>query len=441
MSHMLRRMREHIVPRSWRRDQNELDRRELDELFAQMHRCTDEAERDEILRAFLLERWGMEVEVLSESESTETSSTCSCADASMAPQNARPGNAFAMESVKPGHICAEDEQKGNEHNGLQDNLRAEPQRPRSHSLPDMELGQDTSRLISALPSRAHSVGDTPHTSPEDVQELLESRPECMICCYPKAPRQLVVCTSCEYAHCVDCLLKVMADDQMMVRGESTGCCLLCKTPLDVDIETLLDPLVLRRRQYFVLRKELGHSHYVILCSKPGCGHTTCVPKGPPGVHPPAAQCTFCGTQMCAGCELVLRPDAGATWPGSKSHQCPTRKKMHVSSAKNKMWMMLHTKRCPRCRTRIQKDDGCSHMICSQCRFEFCWICRGQYDDEGCLSSCRCWMFWIVAAPLVFPLGAAALVVAAPVAGCALVVYGVVKGCSDSDTDSNDGCFP
>merc|ERR1719440_954489 len=31
--------------------------------------------------------------------------------------------------------------------------------------------------------------------------------------------------------------------------------------------------------------------------------------------------------------------------------------------------------CPRCRTIVEKmDDGCDHMICACCRYEFCWCC-------------------------------------------------------------------
>lgn len=39
------------------------------------------------------------------------------------------------------------------------------------------------------------------------------------------------------------------------------------------------------------------------------------------------------------------------------------------------WKKDNTQPCPNCKAPIQKNDGCSHMTCKACAFEFCWICR------------------------------------------------------------------
>lgn len=41
---------------------------------------------------------------------------------------------------------------------------------------------------------------------------------------------------------------------------------------------------------------------------------------------------------------------------------------------NALWLAANCKRCPRCQTPIEKDEGCNHMACRKCRYEFCWIC-------------------------------------------------------------------
>ncbi|MCL6271496.1 IBR domain-containing protein [Sansalvadorimonas sp. 2012CJ34-2] len=43
------------------------------------------------------------------------------------------------------------------------------------------------------------------------------------------------------------------------------------------------------------------------------------------------------------------------------------------------------KLCPRCKTPIEKLDGCHHITCGKCKHEFCWVCmelwRKEYDGR------------------------------------------------------------
>ena len=46
------------------------------------------------------------------------------------------------------------------------------------------------------------------------------------------------------------------------------------------------------------------------------------------------------------------------------------------------------KRCPNCKFWTEKNEGCNHMTCSQCNFQWCWICQkecvaGHYDFGPC----------------------------------------------------------
>ena len=58
------------------------------------------------------------------------------------------------------------------------------------------------------------------------------------------------------------------------------------------------------------------------------------------------------------------------------------------------------KRCPNCKYFIEKSEGCNHMTCSNCKYEFCWFCMqkyeiGHYDLNGkCigLQTCDCLCF-------------------------------------------------
>ena len=41
---------------------------------------------------------------------------------------------------------------------------------------------------------------------------------------------------------------------------------------------------------------------------------------------------------------------------------------------NALWVAANTKKCPRCTTAIEKDEGCNHMSCRKCRCVCVLVC-------------------------------------------------------------------
>ena len=39
------------------------------------------------------------------------------------------------------------------------------------------------------------------------------------------------------------------------------------------------------------------------------------------------------------------------------------------------------KRCPNCKIWTQKNEGCNHMTCIECNFNWCWLCEKEYNSR------------------------------------------------------------
>ena len=46
------------------------------------------------------------------------------------------------------------------------------------------------------------------------------------------------------------------------------------------------------------------------------------------------------------------------------------------------YISAHTKDCPECHICIEKNGGCNHMQCYNCKHDFCWMCLGDWKSHG-----------------------------------------------------------
>lgn len=86
---------------------------------------------------------------------------------------------------------------------------------------------------------------------------------------------------------------------------------------------------------------------------------------------------ICGTSFCfmcgreshspADCKMVLN------WDSKNNNE-----------SEDINWIVANTKPCPnkKCGLPIEKNQGCNHMQCKQCEFEFCWVCLGKWSDHN-----------------------------------------------------------
>ncbi|KAJ3106590.1 hypothetical protein HDU97_005955 [Phlyctochytrium planicorne] len=167
--------------------------------------------------------------------------------------------------------------------------------------------------------------------------------------------------SCDHRFCRDCYERFLTQ-KIVEEGESRKIqCAASKCSLVVDevAVKLIVPDVVFTNDYAVECKVSANSLEeivpTVVCK---CGHTFCFGCGLPD-HQPSI------------CKIVKR------WL----------KKCDEDSA-SANWISLNTKECEKCASTIEKNGGCNHMTCRKCRYEFCWVCLGEWKKHGDYYSCN-----------------------------------------------------
>ena len=125
-----------------------------------------------------------------------------------------------------------------------------------------------------------------------------------------------------------------------------------------------------RYKFFVLKSFVDFSKKTKWCPGRNC-QMACESKYG---EPIDVDCT-CGTSFCFSC----------TKSAHKPMDCDLLQKwldrISQGDEDTSNWIKLNTKNCPKCKASIQKNQGCMHMTCSQCKYGFCWLCLGDYKDH------------------------------------------------------------
>uniref|UniRef100_A0A1I7TGW7 RBR-type E3 ubiquitin transferase n=1 Tax=Caenorhabditis tropicalis TaxID=1561998 RepID=A0A1I7TGW7_9PELO len=83
----------------------------------------------------------------------------------------------------------------------------------------------------------------------------------------------------------------------------------------------------------------------------------------------------CGMMFCSSC-------------GNDTHEpisCGLLKlwlKRQEDDSETANWINVHTKECPKCHVAIEKNQGCNHMTCRECKHQFCWLCMKPWSGHA-----------------------------------------------------------
>ena len=183
------------------------------------------------------------------------------------------------------------------------------------------------------------------------------------------------CDSCYYDYLKE---KIINNDVEYIKCPQKGCNTILNDNF-IQNHLLSDIPLLEKYIKFKQRKQLAKDPNIQLCPYPNC--ESYANKNPKSLFVTCLE----GHKFCFNC---LKD-----WHENEKCKIENDKKFENWRNSRKV------KRCPKCKYFIEKNEGCNHMTCRNCKYEWCWICLqeslpGHYDPGGqCeglqYSNCPC----------------------------------------------------
>uniref|UniRef100_A0A8C2G4T1 RBR-type E3 ubiquitin transferase n=1 Tax=Cyprinus carpio TaxID=7962 RepID=A0A8C2G4T1_CYPCA len=169
-------------------------------------------------------------------------------------------------------------------------------------------------------------------------------------------------------------------------------------PVEV-IESIVSREMDKRYLQFDIKAFVENNPAIRWCPRAGCdravrlagqgpGASTSDPLSFPRLQAPAVDCGK-GHLFCWSCQgEAHEPCDCQTWKMwlQKVTDMKPEELAGVSEAyedaANCLWLLSNSKPCANCKSPIQKNEGCNHMQCAKCKYDFCWICLEEWKKHS-----------------------------------------------------------
>ncbi|CAH6418191.1 Hypothetical protein HVR_LOCUS58 [uncultured virus] len=184
--------------------------------------------------------------------------------------------------------------------------------------------------------------------------------DCKICFDQKSDFPLLchnVCRDCLQAHWLSKINVIDAPDHFT-------CPFFCSSePSESLVKEILSARDISRYKYFLAQKNTTGQKF-LFCPNEECSDPVIEKQD----KHRKTTCHNCTTEICNKCELLAHKG-----------KCKAKSRGRI---RNWIWRWVHTKPCPQCGTKIEKNGGCPHIKCGKCDLDFCWKCKGLIDEGG-----------------------------------------------------------
>ncbi|XP_053672658.1 potential E3 ubiquitin-protein ligase ariadne-2 [Anopheles nili] len=180
--------------------------------------------------------------------------------------------------------------------------------------------------------------------------------------------------SCQHSFCRDCW--AMHFEIQIGQGISTQIeCMeqRCdvRVPEDLVLTLLNRPMLRDKYQQFTFADYVKSHPELRFCPGPNC--QTIIRSQ--NISPKKAVCRSCKSAFCFRCGTDYHAPTDCQIIRKWLTKC-------ADDSETANYISAHTKDCPKCHICIEKNGGCNHMQCFNCKHDFCWMCLGDWKAHG-----------------------------------------------------------
>jgi len=197
--------------------------------------------------------------------------------------------------------------------------------------------------------------------------------QCPMCFSEEFQANFLTLNLCRHSFCKDCFTQYINTQLndfshiLKIKCPEQTCSEVLTT------ETLQETLDAKTFQKYkaLLVKKLSHqSQSANICPQPGCSR----------IFTPIEDASYtncqCGAAICNAC-------GGLSHEG-KSCVAALDPEFEIYAAENDL------KFCLMCKTVVVRVEGCTHITCPVCDYEWCWLCGREHKDDHALNCPRKW---------------------------------------------------
>ena len=201
------------------------------------------------------------------------------------------------------------------------------------------------------------------------QSPTNKRTVCNICATSRLGKQMCA-LPCNHYFCKECwknhIQTCLDNGNVFIKCMEPGCnCPILLT----DVSLICGTKTALKMQERITALSIQTSKAVKRCINPKCNLS--IDSSQIG-YCNVAKCK-CGARICYLCGKEAHAPLDCqyfdTWLGK------------LKTGIEELAVLKNTKACPQCKSRIEKNGGCVHMTCSNCKYEFCWNCGHEWKTH------------------------------------------------------------